>query len=173
MLKKTDLLWLLAYPLYQIVGTLRHEGSHALAAVLHGAAITQFVFWPSLVSGRLFWGYVNYTGDDTWYIAAAPYLIDLLTFAVCFVWLSRMRFVQRAVWLNVVIIGLISPLINSAFNYAGRFSPSNDVAELLTMLPAGLVHGYFSVTLLIYLTGLLIIFRTSATRFRPPSLDRS
>ena len=82
MLKKIDLLWLLAFPLYLIAGTLRHEGSHALAAVLHGAAIQQFVFWPSWVGGQLIWGYVNYTGSDTWYIMAAPYLIDLLTFTV-------------------------------------------------------------------------------------------
>jgi hypothetical protein len=33
-LKKTDLLWLLAYPIYQIIGTIRHEGSHALAGLL-------------------------------------------------------------------------------------------------------------------------------------------
>ena len=165
MLKKIDLLWLLAYPLYQIINTLRHEGSHAFAAVLHGATITQFVFWPTW-NGRLLWGYINYTGNDTWFIIAAPYLVDLLTFAVCFAWLSRVRFARRAVWLNAVILGLLSPLINSAYNYVGRFSPGNDVAQLLLMLPAGLVQGYFGVTLLIYLTGLLIIFRISVTRVR-------
>jgi hypothetical protein len=164
MLKKTDLLWLLGYPLYQIVGTVRHEGSHALAAVLHGATLTHFVIWPSFVNGRLLWGYVEYTGSDTWLIIAAPYLIDLLTFTICFVWLWRVRFARHAVWLNLVIIGLLSPLINSAYNYAGRFSSGNDVARLLLMLPVGLVHGYFMSTLLIYLIGAVIIFRTAATR---------
>ena len=33
-LKREDLLWLLAYPLYQIIGTIRHEASHALLAWL-------------------------------------------------------------------------------------------------------------------------------------------
>jgi hypothetical protein len=164
MLKKTDLLWLLGYPLYQIIGTARHEGSHALAAVLHGATLTHFVIWPSFVNERLLWGYVEYTGSsDTWLIMAAPYLIDLLTFTVCFAWLWRVRFARRAVWLNLVIIGLLSPLINSAYNYAGRFSPGNDVARLLLMLPAGLVQGYFILTLLIYLSGVVMIFRTAAT----------
>ncbi len=166
MLKKTDFLWLLAYPLYQIVGTLRHEGSHALAAVLSGGTIREFVVWPSLVGGHLLWGYVNYTGNDVWWISAAPYLIDLLTFTVCFIWLWRVRFTRRAVWLNILIIGLLSPLINSAYNYAGRFSPGNDVAYLLRELPAGLVNGYFAATLSLYLIGLVLIFRISAARFR-------
>jgi len=30
MLQKRDLLWILAYPIYQIIGTIRHEGSHLL-----------------------------------------------------------------------------------------------------------------------------------------------
>jgi hypothetical protein len=162
MLKKTDLLWLLAYPLYQIIGTLRHEGSHALAAVLNGATIRQFVVLPSIVNGRLLWGYVDYTGDGTWLITAAPYLIDLLTFAVCFAWLMRVHFSRHAVWLNVVIVGLISPLINSAYNYNGRVSPGNDVAQLLRVLPADWIQAYFAITLLMYLVGLILIFRFSA-----------
>ena len=31
-----DWIWLFAYPAYQIIGTIRHEGSHALAVVMEG-----------------------------------------------------------------------------------------------------------------------------------------
>jgi hypothetical protein len=40
MLQKRDMLWILAYPIYQIIGTIRHEGSHALVALLEGARVT-------------------------------------------------------------------------------------------------------------------------------------
>lgn len=164
MLRKTDLLWLLAYPLYQIIGTVRHEGSHALAAVLHGRTLLEFVFWPSLLNGRFVWGYVSYTGSNAWLITAAPYLIDLLTFAIFFVLLWRVRLARHSVWLNLVIIGLLSPLINSAYNYSRQASPGSDVAELLRVLPDGWVHGYFGAMLLLYLIGLVLIFRSSAAR---------
>lgn len=45
-LKKADLLWLLAYPLYQIIGTIRHEASRALMAWLEGSAFTNLCFGP-------------------------------------------------------------------------------------------------------------------------------
>jgi hypothetical protein len=50
-MKRKDLLWALAYPVYQIIGTLRHEGSHALAAMAEGAKVTKSVFWPNFHLG--------------------------------------------------------------------------------------------------------------------------
>jgi hypothetical protein len=164
MLKKTDFLWLLAYPVYQIVGTIRHEGSHALAAVLEGARLQQFVFLPSLSSsGRWLWGYVEYQGRVNGWVTAAPYLVDLLTYAVFFGLCYAVLFRRRWVWLNLVIFGLISPLINSAYNYLGGLSGPNDVGQLLAILPNSPVHLYFIGTLSIYLVGLVRVFRSSAT----------
>ncbi len=160
MLKKTDLLWLLAYPIYQIIGTIRHEGSHALAGLLSGVKIQQFVFLPSIVNGQLYWGYVNFQSDVSWPVIAAPYLIDILTFSIFFIICLRAKFDHRWIWLNLVIIGLISPLINSAYNYLGGLIRSNDVSYLLNNLPATLVHVYFIFTLLIYLLGLIIVLRS-------------
>jgi hypothetical protein len=45
-LRWADLWLLLAFPLYQTFGTIRHEGSHALAARSKGADITEFVPYP-------------------------------------------------------------------------------------------------------------------------------
>jgi hypothetical protein len=33
---KKDFLWLLLFPVYQTIGMIRHEGSHALAAMADG-----------------------------------------------------------------------------------------------------------------------------------------
>ncbi|HXZ95421.1 MAG TPA: hypothetical protein VEG28_05905 [Dehalococcoidia bacterium] len=51
-MQKNDLVWLLAYPIYQIMGTFRHEGSHALAAMAKRAKVTKFVFWPAFDLGK-------------------------------------------------------------------------------------------------------------------------
>jgi hypothetical protein len=48
-------------------------------------------------------------GNTTWLSTAAPYFVDLLT-AVLFFWICmRFRFQRRWLWINTIIIGLISP----------------------------------------------------------------
>jgi hypothetical protein len=47
--RKFDLWWLLGYPIYQTLGTIRHEGSHALVAMLQGAHIIKFQAFPSIL----------------------------------------------------------------------------------------------------------------------------
>ena len=111
-LRKVDLLWILAYPLYQLIGTFRHEASHALAAVLQGATIQRFVFWPTGLGSDFRWGYVSWVGSTDWVVTAAPYLCDLATFAIFFVVCTRLRMRRRCVWVNVVAIGLVSPPVS-------------------------------------------------------------
>jgi len=74
-MRRKDLLWILAYPVYQIIGTIRHEGSHALAAMAEGIEVEKFVFWPSLPGGKFYFGYVNWEGSTTWFVTAAPVLL--------------------------------------------------------------------------------------------------
>jgi hypothetical protein len=52
---KRDAPWLLALPIYRIIGTARHEGSHALVALLHGATITEFRILPFVHPDRGDW----------------------------------------------------------------------------------------------------------------------
>jgi phosphoglycerol transferase MdoB-like AlkP superfamily enzyme len=150
------LLWAFAYPLYQIIGTLRHEASHALAAVLEGATIEEFVFWPT----RGYWGYVRWSGQTTWVSTAAPYFVDLVTYAVFFVICTRVRFKRQWVWVNLVALGLVSPLVNSAYNYFRSFSRTNDVKKLLISKPDLPIHTYFVATLAIYVAGFVYLSLT-------------
>jgi hypothetical protein len=146
-----DFLWLLLYPVYQTIGTIRHEGSHALAAIAEGAEITNFVFWPT--PGR--WGWVSWHGSTTWFTTAAPYFCDLLTFFVAFSIVMVAKPKPRWLWFNILLIGMLSPFINSVANYGGGLAGNlNDVGKLLSTLDPIAVHLYFILTLLLYLWGI-------------------
>lgn len=157
-MRRTDLLWILAYPIYQLIGTLRHEGSHALVALAYGGKIEKFVFWPS--EGR--WGYVVYRGDPPQILMnAAPYLVDALTFLVFFTICMLVIFKWRWLWINLVAVGIVSPLVNSAYNYVGGLDGNNDVGSMLATTPTPLVHAYFWMTLTAYIIGLMLVFTNS------------
>jgi hypothetical protein len=156
-MKKRDLLWIFAYPLYQIIGTFRHEAGHALVALFEGNTIDKFVFWPTSRG----WGYVVWDGPSTVANIAAPYILDLLTFLLFFLVCMVFVFRRRWVWINAVAIGIISPLVNSAYNYEGGLGSNNDVGWLLKRIPPGIVHTYFWFTILAYAVGLILVFTIS------------
>ena len=153
-MKRKDLLWILAYPVYQTIGTIRHEGSHALAATAEGAGVTKFVFWPNFDLGGFQWGYVGWDGSTTWFTIAAPYFCDLITFFVALLVILEIKPGRRWLWFNILIIGVVSSLVNSAYNYFGGVHGGfNDVGELLWVLNPVAVHLYFAVTLVFYAWG--------------------
>ncbi len=161
MIRKIDFLWLLAAPVYLIATTLRHEGSHALAALLEGCEVVEFVVLPSLRGGFSF-GYAALAGDPGWPMYAAPYLCDLLTFGVAFLVCFLVASMPRWVWLNIAVIGLVGPLADSVYNYQGGFWRSGtDVARLFASLPDLWVHLYFTVTMAGYLLGLIGVLKYS------------
>jgi hypothetical protein len=152
--KRKDFLWALAYPVYQIIGTIRHEGSHALAAMAEGAKVTEFVFWPNFDLGKFQWGYAGWEGSTTWFTIAAPYFCDLLTFFIALLIILEAKPKPRWLWFNILIIGMLSPLVNSAYNYFGGVAGGyNDVGRLLSALDPVAVHLYFILTLLFYAWG--------------------
>ena len=163
MLRKRDLLWIIAYPIYQVIGTIRHEGSHAFVALLEGAGVNEIVFWPSFTKYGFYWGYVRISGSTDWVFLAAPYLADLLTFAVFFSVCMWVLVRTKWVWLNFVIVGLISPLANSLYNYWGSAGSNNDVGKLLETLPSNVVHVYFLLSWPLYILGIFFVFRFSRT----------
>jgi hypothetical protein len=73
----------------------------------------------------------------------------------------RVRFRRKWVWLNLIIIGMISPLVNSLYNYWGSENSSNDIGRLFADLPPEIIHGYFILTLFLYVIGIWIVFRRS------------
>lgn len=154
-MKRKDLLWLLLYPVYQTISTIRHEGSHALAAMAEGADITEFVFWPSFRNGRFYWGYVSWHGYTTWFTTAAPYFCDLLVFFVALLIILEAKPQRRWLWANILIIGMIAPFLNSAYSYGlGLVTGRGDTGGLLRDLNPIAVHLYFALTLLLYAWGL-------------------
>lgn len=124
--------------------------------------MTEFVVIPGWHNQQLIFGYVRYQGTITWVTTAAPYLFDLLTYALIFPIGMRVVFQRHWVWLNVIILGLISPVVNSLYQYLKPvLGLRGDVAGLLEMLPAYAVHAYFLLTLLGYTYGLILVFRRS------------
>jgi len=149
---KRDFLWFLLYPVYQTIGTIRHEGSHALAAMAEGAGIKKFVFWPTFDPFR--WGYVRYDGYTTWFTTAAPYFCDLITFFVALLIILEAKPKRRWLWLNILIIGMLSPFLNSAYSYFRGLGGLGDTGKLLSNLDPIAIHLYFALTLLFYAWGL-------------------
>ena len=150
-MKRRDLLWILAYPVYQIIGTIRHEGSHALAAMAEGVVVGKFVFWPNVDLGFFTWGYVSWYGHRTWFATAAPYFCDLVTFFIALLIILEAKPKPRWLWINILIIGMLSPFVNSL--NAARGS-TGDVGRLLDSLDPIAVHLYFALTLAFYGWGL-------------------
>jgi hypothetical protein len=154
-LKKRDWLWLILFPVYLVIGTFRHELAHALCAHWQGAEILSFTFWPSLhKNGNFYFGYVSWRGPTTWHVLAAPYVFDVLTTLVFYPITFFLSFKARWIWINLVIIGVISPWVNSAYNYLR----GSDVRKLMAVLPPTLVHGVFLLWLGISLMGLVVLF---------------
>lgn len=159
MIRKRDWLWLFLFPLYLILGTFRHELAHAIVAAAQGAKILKFVFWPSIYpTGKFYFGYVVWQGKTNWLVSAAPYFIDLLTYSITFPLANWVRFRQHGVWLNLVIIGLLSPFFNTLFNYL----QGGDIRDLLAVLPPPAVHLWFLLGLGLALFGLMWVFTRSA-----------
>jgi len=150
--------WLFAYPAYQIIGTIRHEASHALAVLLEGGRVTKFVFWPTW-DGRFYWGYVSWSGRADWLVSAAPYLADLLTFAVFYLVCTRVTIKRHWLWVNFYAIGLVSPLVNSAYRYVSSFFRTGDLNGVMQAVPPALVHLYFVLTLTFYVAALVRLQR--------------
>ena len=160
MIRKRDWFWVLLLPVYLILSTYRHEAAHAIAATLQGAEVVKFVFWPSIYkTGEFYFGYVSWRGGTTnWLVDAAPYLLDILTYSIFFPIVYWIKFRWHGLWLNLVIIGLVSPIINSLYNYI----KGGDVRDLLAALPNFWVHASFLLGLGLAGLGLVLSFTHSA-----------
>lgn len=167
--RKSDLWWLLGYPVYQTVGTIRHEGSHAIAAMLQGAHITKFQALPSVVrGGRFFWGYILYAGGHpTWLTTAAPYFCDLLTLPL-FSWvLLRDRRMPHWLWVNIFVLGVLSPLANTLYNYrTALIGHRGDVFGLLAVWPHWAVHAVFLAAIVLLGAGTWVTVRSERPGFQ-------
>ena len=156
------MLWALAYPVYQVIGTIRHEAGHALAAISQGAEIIDLVFLPSIADGQFYFGYVRWKGATNIFVLAAPYFLDLLVFLVFFYLCYYGRFKRHWLWLNLVIVGILSPLMNSGYQYLKSWlNMGGDIARLVAELPAVWVHAYMISVIVLYLVGTPLVVKKS------------
>ena len=149
-LRRSDLAWLLLLPVYLVIGTFRHELSHAAVAVAQGATITEFVILPSFVPGGIALGYVLWDGEVDWLATAAPYAVDVATVAVG---VLLLRMIRGPHWLPVTCSCWRSWVrsFDSAYGYGrGVVTGWGDIAAVLGELRAPMVHGWFIVAITIY-----------------------
>ncbi len=106
---------LLLYPVYQVLGTLRHELSHALAAVFQGVGVREIRIFPSRIDGKWYWGFVRYgTGSPvSRWVHAAPYLVNAAFVAWGF---SLIPYLTGHEWLAAVILCWASPALDTLYN---------------------------------------------------------
>lgn len=161
------LLWIFALPVYVLINSLRHESGHAFAAGLEGAHVENFSFWPYLTaSGELGQGAASWSGQTTWLTVAMPYLFDLVTVLVFFYICMAYYFRRRWVWWNLVIIGMVSPLLNSAYQY---FLIRMDLRVLLTLLSPTMVDIFFVAAMFFYVTAIGVVLLFSRTQMPSPA----
>ena len=127
-----------------LVTTFRHEGSHALAALLQGVELIEVRLLPGVRDDvGFYFGYVIRGEGGTWLIDAAPFVTAVVWFLLAYLLLRRPSFPERF-WRPAFIIGAVSPLVDLIYNYQGGFwRRGTDVADLLASLPDLVVHLYF------------------------------
>lgn len=143
----------------------RHEAGHAAGALLFDEArITSFSILPRISEqGALIRPHVRVAGSTSAMTRFAPYLLHVAGFLIFLpICLATLR-LRRWIWLNLVILGLFLPLLDTLGNYAvGLVRARSDVGRLLGAWPDGWVHLYFLGTIAFYQYGSYRVLETRA-----------
>ena len=117
-------LWhILAYPIYQILSTIRHELSHAVAYWLSGWRVTEIKVLPSKVDGRFYWGYIRVEPKNHYnlniHMALAPHYVNLISITAWLSWYLNdypwIRSDATHTWIIITVLGLISPAVDFGY----------------------------------------------------------
>lgn len=146
---------LLAIVSLVLVTTVRHEGSHALAAWLSGVEIYEVRLLPGVHPELGFYfGYVSRGDGGGWVIDAAPFGAAMLWFGLGIALMRRLQRTSRW-WFPAVAVAVLSPLVDLVYNYqGGLWRGGTDVADLFAALPNSLVHVYFLTSIAACVMGL-------------------
>lgn len=112
---------LLLYPVYQILGTLKHEGAHALVGVAQGLRVLEFHVLPERVNGQWFWGRVLMSGRLSPLGFLAPYIVDVIVFTIGVLtaghWVSGDWWITH-VWMffMTMILLVVLPIVDLIYN---------------------------------------------------------
>ncbi len=144
--------------------TARHEGSHALAALIQGVPVHEVRLLPGIHRELGFYfGYVSRGDGGTWLLDAAPFFSAMAWFIVFYFLLQRISPGSR-LWLPLFFIGLVSPAVDLIYNYqGGLWREGTDVSDLFAVLPDSAVHGSFVAAIGLCLIGISRT-RTAAKR---------
>jgi hypothetical protein len=127
------------------VSTARHEASHALMAWLEGAHVDEVRLLPGIDAqlGFYFGRVLRHGGNPTWLTGAAPILSAAAMLVAYFFWTRKPR-PRGLVRTAVILVCLVSPFVDLAWNYSKAFwRPTSDAARLLNEAPNLAVHGFF------------------------------
>lgn len=127
-----------------LLTTVRHEGSHALAAWLCDVPVHEVRLLPGIHPELGFYfGYVSRGDGGGWVVDAAPYLGAILWLAVFYPLVRRLSG-NRLLWMPILFVGVVSPLVDLTYNYqGGLWRAGTDVHDLLLALPDMAVHACF------------------------------
>ena len=144
--------------------TIRHEGSHACAALFEGAEIQAIRLLPGMDNELGFYfGYVLHTGEVTWLTDSAPFIADAIFLVVAAFLLWKLP--QGSRWrFYTLMFGIISPLADLTYAYqSGLWRSGTDVADLFLQLPSLAVHMFFLVAIVFGVFLLRFTHRNRAT----------
>jgi hypothetical protein len=115
------LIHVLLYPLYQIIGTAKHEYSHAFAAKCQGLTVTEINILPKRIDGRWYWGYFRYIGGKADKMTMLyPYVADIVCILIGFGIVIGVDlfwwFDHRHALLATMIILIVSPVVDIVYN---------------------------------------------------------
>lgn len=131
----TILVHVLAYPAYQVLGTIRHEACHAIVAKLHGAEITKFRWYPERVEGVFFWGYVRWLWPDAereelLFAFRAPYLVNIILIVIGAMMFAFVEIPNDHWWMVTLILLVISPAVDTLYNMVKGWRGYGDFSRI-------------------------------------------
>jgi hypothetical protein len=140
---------------FTTVGIVRHEGSHLVWTYLAGDVVEKLSLLPSAKS----LGSVRVAGSGlSWGAGAAPYLVDWLFFATGAFWFIHARPRQAWVRITAIVIFMVSPVIDTVWNYIGMYwSRRSDFSILSALSSRGSVNILFAGLIAAYALGAVII----------------
>ena len=118
------LIHLLCAPLYQIIGTARHESSHALVGWVSHLDILEIRILPSRHNGRFLWGLVRFdpktlAGNMNVHVYLAPYYVDAVWLApgvALYVTGLAEQIASPHLALFAGIMLVVSPVVDTVYN---------------------------------------------------------
>ena len=165
MFKKSDVTWLLGAPFYILINSLWHQLASILLVWMTGGKVLSMSFLPIFSnSGWLRFGAVTWQGGIDCLILSAPYFADLLIFFCFAAIIYNFRIKHRWVLINLFIIGLLFPFVNSGYNYFLSAFMKTDIIHIIELMPfEEVVHLYFVATLVGYVLVFNSILNDSVT----------